>query len=184
MTMQVLADGAGLSIGFISQVERGLAIPSISSLRALARVLDKPVSYFLEQFQGGGSSVVQLSSDRHPVVDAEIRYVPVDASFSDCALWSSVVIVPAGYRSDRLSHEGEEMFFILAGELTAEVEQEELRVLEAGDAIHLDATREHAIWNNTAESCKVLWSATGISGVGEVAIADAVSHVVSSDVSS
>ena len=47
-TMQQIASEAGLSVGFVSQVERGIAVPSIASLRKLAAALEQPVGNFLE----------------------------------------------------------------------------------------------------------------------------------------
>ena len=47
-TMQEIASAAGLSVGFVSQVERVIAVPSISSLRKLAAALEQPVGNFLE----------------------------------------------------------------------------------------------------------------------------------------
>ena len=42
LTLKEVADGAGLSVGFISLVERGLTAPSISSTSALARAGKTP----------------------------------------------------------------------------------------------------------------------------------------------
>ncbi len=49
LTLKEVADGAGLSVGFISQVERGLTVPSLSSLASIAGVLDSHVTTFLAQ---------------------------------------------------------------------------------------------------------------------------------------
>ena len=47
-TLSQLADAAGLTASYISQVERNLAEPSISSLRKIASVLQLPLYQFLE----------------------------------------------------------------------------------------------------------------------------------------
>ena len=49
MTIGELAERAELSISFISQLERGLTNPSISSLRRIALVLNLPLSSFFEE---------------------------------------------------------------------------------------------------------------------------------------
>jgi transcriptional regulator with XRE-family HTH domain len=43
MTLQQLADGLGRSVGWLSQVERDLSVPSVSDLRQLASALDVSV---------------------------------------------------------------------------------------------------------------------------------------------
>lgn len=46
LTLNELALKIGRSVGFISQVERGLSSPSIEDLRAIASALDVPTSWF------------------------------------------------------------------------------------------------------------------------------------------
>jgi len=52
LTLKEVADAAGLSVGFISQVERGLTVPSLSSLASIAGVLGSHVTTFLAQPEG------------------------------------------------------------------------------------------------------------------------------------
>ena len=42
ITLQELSDNTGLSIGYISQIERNLVDPSLSSLRKISQYLDIP----------------------------------------------------------------------------------------------------------------------------------------------
>ncbi len=46
LTLSELALAIGRSVGFISQIERGLSTPSINDLRALAKAFEVPVSWF------------------------------------------------------------------------------------------------------------------------------------------
>lgn len=46
MTLSELALKMGRSVGFLSQVERGLSSPSIDDLRIIAAALDIPISWF------------------------------------------------------------------------------------------------------------------------------------------
>src|ERR1700730_17624150 len=55
LSIQTLADRCGLSIGMLSQVERGLSTPSIRSLRLLSIPLAVPLlRVFLPTHEGGG----------------------------------------------------------------------------------------------------------------------------------
>ena len=49
MSMKLLAEKTGLSSGFISQVERELTEPSITSLRKIAKALGVAVFYFFTE---------------------------------------------------------------------------------------------------------------------------------------
>ena len=46
MTLQELSIGTKLSVGYLSQVERGLSVPSVSALQTIAKALDVTVSWF------------------------------------------------------------------------------------------------------------------------------------------
>ena len=52
ITLKELAEKTGLSIGYISQIERNLTDPSLSTLRKLSAALDIPTYLFM----GGESS--------------------------------------------------------------------------------------------------------------------------------
>ncbi|MHA3977790.1 helix-turn-helix domain-containing protein [Halovulum sp. GXIMD14794] len=52
MTLTDLAEALGKSVGWLSQVERGISTPSISDLQAIARTLEVPMSMFFGSHQG------------------------------------------------------------------------------------------------------------------------------------
>ena len=49
VTLQQLADRIERSIGFVSQIERGLSQPSVEDLHAIGLALEVPSTYFVEQ---------------------------------------------------------------------------------------------------------------------------------------
>ncbi|MEM7438795.1 MAG: XRE family transcriptional regulator [Pseudomonadota bacterium] len=51
VTLATLAGEAGRSVGWLSQVERDISVPSFDELRSLARVLDVPISMLFGQAQ-------------------------------------------------------------------------------------------------------------------------------------
>ncbi|MGQ9515816.1 MAG: helix-turn-helix domain-containing protein, partial [Anaerolineae bacterium] len=51
MSLREVAEKAGVTASFLSQIERELADPSIKSLRRIAEALDVPVFYFLSDEQ-------------------------------------------------------------------------------------------------------------------------------------
>lgn len=67
MTIEQLAARLERSIGFISQIERGLSEPSINDLRTIAQVFDVPISFFF-----GSGSGTETSEPQH-VVRADKR---------------------------------------------------------------------------------------------------------------
>ncbi|MFT4959068.1 MAG: transcriptional regulator with XRE-family HTH domain [Paracoccaceae bacterium] len=159
LTMQYVADNAGLSVGFISQVERGLTVPSLSSLRSIAGVLSTPISHFLEQPSSDTDTTRQKDRVNYSVGQGALSYERLSAGFAGSTLRSVIVHEPPGHRNEPISHEGEELFYILQGEITVEVEGER-KVLRRGDSIHFDSRKTHATWNHTDTSSAMLWCGT------------------------
>ncbi|MEM5471856.1 cupin domain-containing protein [Hoeflea sp. AS60] len=155
LTLKDVADGAGLSVGFISQVERGLTVPSLSSLASIAGVLRSHVTNFLAQPEGSSAYTRHDERPVYAVDKAALSYERLSTTFPDSVLNSVIVHEPPGYRSEPIQHVGEEMFFVLQGAITIEVENE-TTVLEAGDSIHFASTRRHSSWNHTTEPVTIL----------------------------
>lgn len=64
LSVQQLAERAGLSLGLVSQLERGLGNPSLQTLRSLAAALGMPVS-----------QLVEPASDEVGIVRADARHL-------------------------------------------------------------------------------------------------------------
>ena len=77
LTLKDVADEAGLSVGFISQIERGITIPSLSSLVAVCQVLKSEVGDFLTQPRG--DKPVTRHDERPPM-----RSGPTRSPMSGC----------------------------------------------------------------------------------------------------
>ncbi len=159
LTMQQVADQAGLSVGFISQIERGITTPSLSSLVAVSRVLGLHVSEFLSQPR---VDTPQTRHDERPVYaisESSVTYERISSSFPGSILRSVIIHEPPGYRAEPIAHEGEEMLFVLEGTITVEVDGERT-VLETGDSIHYPSTKIHTTWNHSDTPATILWAGT------------------------
>ena len=157
-TMQFVADEAGLSVGFISQIERGITAPSLASLVSLAGVLQTHISAFLDQ-PSSEATTRGASRPSYSVAGAKISYERLSTTFENSQLHSVIVNEPPGYRSEPVSHTGEEMFYMIAGEITVEIEGE-IEILRKGDSIHFDSRRVHSVWNHGTQDASVLWCGT------------------------
>ena len=158
LTLRAVAEGAGLSVGFISQVERGLTAPSLSSLAGLSEVLGVPISDFLASPKPDPTSR-RTGRVSYCVPGAPVAYERLSTTFPGSVLHSVVVHEPPGHRSEPISHRGEEIFYVLAGEITVELEGRRT-VLRKGDTIHFDSTRIHCTWNHGTETASILWTGT------------------------
>lgn len=159
MTLQELCDAAGISVGYLSQVERDHATPSLGTLAQIARSLDVGVDYFIATPSMEDGLTRSGDRNRFSVDGSSIVYERIAADFTGNVLSSFVLNVPPGYRSETVSHEGEEILFILEGAITQRLEDQEM-VLSVGDSLHFRGNRPHSWSNDTDKFARMLWTGT------------------------
>lgn len=159
LTLQEICDAAGISVGYLSQVERDHATPSLGTLAQIARSLDVGVDYFIATPTAEDALTRQGERQKFSVDGSSIVYEQIAADFAGNVLSSVIMHIPAGYRSETVSHEGEEILYVLEGAITHRLDDEEV-VISAGDSLHFRGNRPHAWWNDTGETARVLWTGT------------------------
>jgi transcriptional regulator with XRE-family HTH domain len=159
MTLQTLGTQAGVSVGYLSQVERDQASPSLSTLAAIARALGVGVDYFVATPSAQDALTRTGERMRFSVNDSLIAYERLHAEFPGNVLSSFLITIAPGYRSEVANHEGEELVYVLDGRLTLRIEEEET-VVGPGDSLHFRGNRSHCWSNDTKDSVRLLWSGT------------------------
>lgn len=155
LTLQEIADATNLSVGFISQLERDLTAPSLSSLATIARVLKAEIADFLV-VPGGDSSLTRLNKrEPYTLNQGSLIYERLTSKFPGHVLSGVIMKEEPGHRSPPMCHEGEEFFFVLEGSITCEVGGEKT-VLTQGDSIHFNSNEMHSTWNHTLETASIL----------------------------
>lgn len=177
LTLQQVADQAGLSKGFVSQVESGTVNPSIASLKRIADVLDTPLAALFEDRQNGegaGSTAGSPDSDslgeirvvrrnrRKMLVwpGAEGRQELLTPDLR-CKLEVLLSVFEPGHptNAEYYSHEGEEFGFILEGRFEVTVAGHTV-VLEEGDSIYFPSHLPHRSRAVGDRPARTLWVIT------------------------
>lgn len=162
LTLAELSALSGLSPAIISQLERGQANPSFSTLAQLAHGLDLPVGKFLPSHTSTMSPVVRRSERRDlrsvapEAVGQEVfELLTPDLNGTIEALW---VVTPAGHdTSDQpFTHGGEEVGIVLSGRLDVYLDGR-CHTLDEGDSITFDSTIPHWYANSYDETCTAIW---------------------------
>lgn len=157
MTLKELGDSAGVSVGYLSQVERDHATPSLGTLAQVARALDVGIDYFIAT-PNARAALTRAGERRKFSVDgSSVIYERLGAEFPGNVLSSFILTVPPGYRSEVVSHEGEEILYVLEGAITQRLDDEEM-VMSAGDSLHFRGNRPHAWSNHTDQPTRLLWT--------------------------
>lgn len=159
LTLKDVARSAGLSVGFISQIERGISTPSLASLVAVSRALNQPVGEFLSQPAGDEPITRRGDRPNYAIEGSTLTYERLSATFPGSVLNSVIIHEPPGHRVEAIVHEGEEMMFVLEGEITMDVGDAHT-VLYAGDSVHFRSDQPHSRWNHTSEPAVLLWVGT------------------------
>ncbi|MBX3579444.1 MAG: cupin domain-containing protein [Rhizobiaceae bacterium] len=159
MTLQALGDAAGLSVGFLSQVERDQATPSLGALAGIARGLGVDVDYFIATPSAGDGVTRAGSRLSFSLPGSSMIYERLHTEFPGRGLSCFIMTVPPGHRSEMVHHEGDELLFVLDGEIVQTVDGEAIR-LKAGDSLHFRGSSDHSWANESDGPARLLWTGT------------------------
>ncbi len=177
LSVRELARRVGCSASLISQIERGVSVPSVGVLYSLATELGSSLDYLLFGSgpgpDGGGAAmapsapvpavppaaVVQRGRDRK-IIDLASgvrweRLTPQSEAMTD---FLEVIYSPGGHSTDErrpLRHDGREYALVISGTLTANVGFESYD-LDPGDSIAFDAAVPHEYLNKTGEVVRAI----------------------------
>lgn len=159
MTLEEICRAAGISKGYLSQVERDQATPSLGTLAQIARSLDVGMDYFISTPSVEDSLTRADERAQFSVAGSSILYERIATDFAGNILSSFVLNVPAGYRSETVSHEGEEILYVLEGTIKQRLDDQEIE-MKAGDSLHFRGNRPHAWRNDSGKPARLLWTGT------------------------
>lgn len=159
MTLQELGEASGLSVGFLSQVERDQATPSLGALAGIARGLGVDIDYFVATPSAGSGVTRADERATFSLPGSSVLYQRLHTEFAGRGLSSFVMIVPQGHRSEMVHHEGDELIYVLDGEINQTVDGETIR-LSAGDSLHFRGSSDHSWANLSDRNAVLLWVGT------------------------
>jgi transcriptional regulator with XRE-family HTH domain len=159
MTLQTLGDAAGLSVGFLSQVERAIATPSLSAMANIARALGVELDYFVVSTDHSETCTRANERERYRVGDSPVTYERMNARFPGATLSAFLVTVPAHYEAELVSHEGEDFVLQISGQLEYIIDGTS-HVLNVGDSLHFPSSLPHMLRNPNASPAQYSWIGT------------------------
>lgn len=161
MTIKELSERTGLSIGYISQLERNSAEPSLSSLRKIAKGFDVPLYVLIDDEKERGSLTIR-KQDRLSVhtkkssIEFEFLTPLPSQNFLPKTLMLKATLLPQSTDSDiPIVHHSEETLLVLSGTLTVIIGDETV-VLEEGDTTTIEEDLPHTCCNHTDQVVEIL----------------------------
>ncbi|OAB55511.1 hypothetical protein AY599_25775 [Leptolyngbya valderiana BDU 20041] len=162
MSLKQLSEASGLSIGLLSQIERGTSSPSLRSLQALSRAVGvSPVWFF-------NDGKVPPESERDVVVrrgagrklELPHKNLTKELATPDLSGALQMLIVniePGGSTGgDAYWHPGEECGYMLEGEMELWVGERRFHLRE-GDSFRFKSELPHKSHNPGKTTARIIW---------------------------
>jgi transcriptional regulator with XRE-family HTH domain len=158
LSIEDLAERAGVSTGLLSQIERGIGNPSLSTLLGLAGALSVPLGSFFEGMGADSDIVVRPATrKRLEVSDRHLVYELLVPDLQGSLSMLRIELPPGFSNSDKpFSHIGEEAELVLEGQLEAHIGDREF-LLSPGDSIRFNCAIPH--WFRTFDERAIVISA-------------------------
>jgi len=157
MTIKELAEKAQITPSMLSQIERGLANPSINTMKVIAKVLDEPLFKFFVDDDNTANLVVKPQNRKRISLPNSkgIEYELLTPDLSGNIEFCQFTLNPKNTSADKpMSHSGEEVALILQG-VAHLIFDNSVVELHAGDSVRIPAETNHK-WYNPGDEPMVL----------------------------
>jgi len=168
MRLKDVAGRARCSESMLSKIENDLAVPSLTTLHRLCKALNLSVSTLLNNdfaepwtiLRRNARAVIgHRSGSGSEGVKAEVLVPHAQGRLLEGFV---VIIEPGGHSGGTLQHKGEEVGYVIEGQLEIAI-NDEIHLLNAGDSFYFPSdlpheyrnpakTRMRAVWINTPPS--------------------------------
>lgn len=151
MTLKDMSEKTGLSVSFLSQVERGGSSMAITSLQRIALALGVPITQFFEDFSNSNFKVAVEDRKPFQIEGSDAVYCRLAGDIPGRELEPLLVtLAPGKAKPHSYAHPGEEFYLVLKGEVIMEVDGKEY-FLSQGDSIHIPSHLSHCLWNPSSQ---------------------------------
>lgn len=163
LTIDEFSQMTGLSRAYISQVETSKASPSLQTVRKMCAALNVSPAILFEDPE---AQCVFLPTKRQKILHFESErenqsFSKVINILSDQNRRLEVVTIDLspGTTAGDHAHPGEEVFYILEGEITITHGSQEF-LMKTGDSIHIESQQLHKLYNHTDKNVRILSART------------------------
>jgi transcriptional regulator with XRE-family HTH domain len=149
LSLAQVASATGVSVGFLSALERGQMRASIGTLRRIARYYRTNILSFFEP-ANDNSRVVRPSERKILETTKGVRMELL--AWGNTAMEPHLFrIKPGGGSGESYTHEGEEFLHILRGEFEIWLNTDEHHRMKPGDSLYFQSSTPHR-WRNPGKT--------------------------------
>lgn len=162
MTIKELAEKAKVTASMLSQLERGLANPSINTLKTIAQALDIQLFTLFVEDEVKESLIVKPSERKQMILPTEtkqlITYELLSPDLKGDIELAIMTFTPESHTSkDMFKHTGEEVAYVSKGKVHIQLNDEEFE-LESGDSVKIPPNMLHRWYNPYNEEAQVIFA--------------------------
>lgn len=158
LTLEELASRSELTKGFLSQLERDLTSPSISTLNDILEALGTTLADFFSEVKEEKLVFTQDDFFVDKQEDSILHWIVPNAQKND--MEPILLELKEGAQSQIISpHDGEEFGYVLQGKVTL-VNGEQEYVVKKGETFYITGKYVHYLRNDGKSNVKVLWITT------------------------
>jgi transcriptional regulator with XRE-family HTH domain len=155
LTLKALGRSAGLSHPFLSQLERGLARPSVGSVERIAGALDVPVGALWSTPRPEATQVVR--ADEGTEILPGVRELWADRNGMRVREWTDA---DRSWPQEAETASGEVLLYVARGAVEVDLDGT-VHSLSAGDALKFDGAVRHRVRRAGAATTRALYVASG-----------------------
>lgn len=164
LTIKELSLATSLSVGHLSEIERGIASPSIKTLRDIAKALGVTIGWFLHNAEGSDPDereyIVRASNRRTLRFSSGITDELLSPNLRGQLELVLARFPPGATEAEpAYEHQGEEAALILAGAFELWI-GEQCFTLQEGDSFSFPSTTPHRYRNPVKVETVVVWAIT------------------------
>ncbi|CAD0186818.1 HTH-type transcriptional regulator PuuR [Ruegeria sp. THAF57] len=163
MSLQKLSSKSDVSGPAIHKIERSDMVPTITTLLKLSNALGVSVNYFIEDGDDLPEPVLHTKGDDRSIVFTPhkgLNLEGITGPYQQFRAAAAVAVMKPDANSGRklLRHSGEELVYVLSGEVEFQVGNTEYH-LKTGDSLHFSGEIPHKWKNISEDEAELIWVA-------------------------
>ena len=162
LTLQQLADETGLSIGYLSNLERDRTSPTIAALFKICSVLQEDISTFLQAYDKKTHVIRKDERETTYFKASKVKFESITQKGAALKGYC-ITVAPGGvsggsHEARPQAHNNDEIGIILSGSVEFMI-GDETYILNEGDTLYIEANTPHHFRNTGKVDC-ILYNIT------------------------
>jgi len=160
LSIRELAKMAEVTPSLLSQIERGLANPSVNSLKSIANALNAPLFIFFTSEVIKEDLIVRGNNRKKIILPGaeNVIYEMLASGVNDNLEFAIMDLSPKSSScTDYIHHNGYEIAYVLEGEVTLHLDDEKFE-LRKEDSVKIPVGMKHRWENNSDLESKIIFA--------------------------